>query len=697
LISTAEASHLRLSFKEVANSADLVFVGTVDRLETRFNSQGTFIITEVYFRDIVMVHGTHRSVQKDSTTIILEHAGGCVGDICLGVSIAPAFEPERRYLLFVNDDGGTYANPLIGGPQGMFNVVKDVETTQEYVLTAGNRIFHGDRDGRLISGTSRVSFIRNGSPVNDTASIAAETLSAPPPVPNHPADGSMPASALKTPNDTGAPLTLEEFIHYTREVALNAPVGKPLLRREGIGTSITTWITGDEYPAMEEQPIPDQSEIIPPGKESSRPLGGTLGYCGYHTLPFVIKTVPTEWWSYDTIEAARNTWNRFMAIYQKSPSDGKFGHNNRNEVCGWVKEADLQRIYGVGWNGYIGWAHHWWRSGSPCGVLLESDIMFNPAYEWTDNEEAAWGNDDVVLLRPIVMHEMAHTWGMQRGSAGNWGYYETYDYDQLTVVHSYYHDIIEDGRGIHVADAYCLRRNYQSRTNIKNTVDVGVESYYAGNGLKNATANQSSYYPGDAISLRNITVENIGFLPASNVRIRVFLSTDRNITGDDYQVGSYWNWDTLARETRSVFDINSTIPNDVPAGTYYIGMIITVNGLKNDDYTLNNRTTFAATIQIKSRSSGNDNGDGNGARGCFIATAAFGSPLAAQVVLLRDFRDQFLMTHNPGRDFVQAYYRYSPPLARLIIRNPALKAAVQAGLLPLIALSRTMLELEIMF
>jgi hypothetical protein len=507
----------------------------------------------------------------------------------------------------------------------------------------------------------------------------------------------MPASAPNRPGDTRGPLTLGEFILYIGEVALNTPLEKPRLRREEIGSAITTWMTAEEGTIMEEQPIPDQSEINSPAEESSRPMGGTLGYCGYHTLPFVMKTVPADWWSYDTIEMARNTWNWFMAIYQKNPSDGKFGHNNRNEVCGWVKEADMQRIYGVGWNGYIGWAHHWWLSGSPCGRLLESDIMFNPAYEWTDNEQSAWGNEDVVLLRPVAMHEMAHTWGMQRGSAGSWGYYETYDYDQLTVVHSYYHDIIEDGRGIHVADAYCLRRNYQSRTNILNTVDVGVESYYASNGLKNATANQSSYYTGDAISLRNITVENIGYQPAANVRIRVFLSTDRNITADDYQVGSYWSWDTLARETRSVFDINSTIPNDVPAGTYYIGMIITVNGLKNDDYTLNNRTTFASTIQVKLRSSGGDNDDGSSGRGCFIATAAFGSPLTAQVTLLRDFRDQFLMTHNPGRDFVQAYYYFSPPLARLIARNPALKAAARAGLLPLIAFSRTILEMRLMF
>jgi hypothetical protein len=617
-----------------------------------------------------------------------------VGETCLGVSIAPVFTPGNRYLMCVNDDGGTYANPLIGGPQGLFKVVRDTESTQEYALTAGSRIFHGDENGGLIRGPSRVAGIRNGTPVDHSPSVPTVIQSAPPPVPHQPGDGSAPASAFSKPSAIHSPLTLEAFIQYIRDVALRVPVHNPRLRREKTAGSITTRMSGEEYPSAMEQDDGAMDELSLLAAESSSPLGGDLGYCGYHKLPFIMETVPTDWWSYDTFEAARNTWNWFMAIYQKIPCDDKFGHNLRNEVCGWVDEAEFQRVYGSGWNGAVGMSVTWW-TGNPCGRLVESDILFNPDYEWTDKAENAWGNNDVLLLRPVAMHEMGHTWGMQRGDEENWGYDETYDYDQLTVMHKAYHDIIEDGRGIHVIDAYCLRRNYQNQTEIKKTADVGVESYYASDGLHNSTANQSSYYPGDAITLKNITVENIGFLSAANVRIRIFLSTDRNITNDDYQVGSYWSWDTLARETRSVFDVNSTIPDNVPAGTYYIGMIITVKGLQNDDYTFNNRTTFAATIQIKARVSGGDNGDGNGGGGCFIATAAFGSPLAAQVVLLRDFRDQFLMASSSGRNLVQAYYHYSPPLARFISKYPPLKIMAQNGLLPLVTLLQVVSQLKI--
>ena len=74
----------------------------------------------------------------------------------------------------------------------------------------------------------------------------------------------------------------------------------------------------------------------------------------------------------------------------------------------------------------------------------------------------------------------------------------------------------------------------------------------------------------------------------------------------------------------------------------------------------------------------------SGGGGCFIATAAFGSYQAPEVVLLQKFRDRILLTNEPGRLFVEFYYRVSPPIADFIGHDDSLKRATRLSLMPLI-------------
>jgi len=79
-------------------------------------------------------------------------------------------------------------------------------------------------------------------------------------------------------------------------------------------------------------------------------------------------------------------------------------------------------------------------------------------------------------------------------------------------------------------------------------------------------------------------------------------------------------------------------------------------------------------------------------KSCFIATAAFGSPLHPHVKVLRDFRDKFLMASQAGRKFVSLYYRYSPAVAEIISQHEILKRSIRIFLLPAIGFSYLMVH-----
>jgi hypothetical protein len=71
---------------------------------------------------------------------------------------------------------------------------------------------------------------------------------------------------------------------------------------------------------------------------------------------------------------------------------------------------------------------------------------------------------------------------------------------------------------------------------------------------------------------------------------------------------------------------------------------------------------------------------------CFVATAAYGSPLAREIGVLRAFRDRHLLQSALGRAFVRSYYTAGPTLAELIRERPWLRAAARGLLAPVVAL-----------
>ena len=81
-------------------------------------------------------------------------------------------------------------------------------------------------------------------------------------------------------------------------------------------------------------------------------------------------------------------------------------------------------------------------------------------------------------------------------------------------------------------------------------------------------------------------------------------------------------------------------------------------------------------------------GSSGGGGPCFIATAVYGTPMAEEIDILRQFRDQYLLTNAIGTAFVDLYYNMSPPLANWIVHHPLCAFLIRCFLTPIVWLTK---------
>jgi len=167
---------------------------------------------------------------------------------------------------------------------------------------------------------------------------------------------------------------------------------------------------------------------------------------------------------------------------------------------------------------------------------------------------------------------------------------------------------------------------------------------------------------------------------AAQVTVAWDASTDPGVTG--YRV----HYGTVPGSYTSHVDmgnVNSCVVSGLLDGvTYYFAATAYDDDSNESDYsTAVNYTVPQAPAPVpEPTTAAPASGDG----GCFIATAAFGSYHAPEVVLLQKFRDRILLASEPGRLFVELYYRVSPPIAAFISRDDSLRRATRLSLKPLI-------------
>ena len=187
---------------------------------------------------------------------------------------------------------------------------------------------------------------------------------------------------------------------------------------------------------------------------------------------------------------------------------------------------------------------------------------------------------------------------------------------------------------------------------------------------------------GRRVNARNALVPSITSLsPASaNPGAAAFTLT---VNGINFENGVVVRWNGIARTTTYVSPSQLTasiLASDV-ANTATASVTV-FNGAPGGG--VSNAVTFNIAPQPPSKLVGGNN--------CFIATAAYGTPMAEQVRYLRAFRDQFLLTNEAGRWFVTQYYKFSPPFADYLRQHDDLRAVARTALGPLVGLSRAVVS-----
>lgn len=94
------------------------------------------------------------------------------------------------------------------------------------------------------------------------------------------------------------------------------------------------------------------------------------------------------------------------------------------------------------------------------------------------------------------------------------------------------------------------------------------------------------------------------------------------------------------------------------------------------------------TIQGQQGNSTRENTSGADTGACFVATAAFETPLAKEIDVLRHFRDQTLRYSLVGRKFISVYYSYGPYIARFINKYPSFKKPIRILIKAMIAFGK---------
>ena len=237
------------------------------------------------------------------------------------------------------------------------------------------------------------------------------------------------------------------------------------------------------------------------------------------------------------------------------------------------------------------------------------------------------------------------------------------------------------------------------------TYELAMAVDPAGGGTATDETNESPYEEGTAVSIKAVAAAGYQFVsweaPAgifadANAAETTFTMPDDDITVTANFVAVYeltissatGGSVTTPGEGTFVYDDGTVVSLVATQASGYqfvkwTGDVATIANANAASTTITMQGNYSITANFEEEEEPPSSPTG----GCFIATAAYGTPMAEEIQILRKFRDEYLLTNPLGQALVDLYYKVSPPIAEFITEHPGLKPVVRAGLLPAVVMS----------
>jgi len=139
----------------------------------------------------------------------------------------------------------------------------------------------------------------------------------------------------------------------------------------------------------------------------------------------------------------------------------------------------------------------------------------------------------------------------------------------------------------------------------------------------------------------------------------------------------------LLTDQSGAYSDQFTLLINADQGQYTIYVTASQSGYSNGQSQAQFSVSSATTSSSSSAATGTSNK-------CLIATATYGSELAPEVTLLRNFRDLDILQTSAGERFMRVfnafYYSFSPGVASFVASNGAVKSGMRIALYPLIGI-----------